>query len=50
MSYTKTYLRCNVCGDEVEGNNCRAHLAEHHSGAWALDLDDVMNQYQEPQP
>lgn len=32
---------CITCGDAVPFDELRAHLAEHHPGAWAFDTEQV---------
>jgi len=40
-------LVCRTCGAQISDDDLRAHLADHHPGAWALDLAQVRDCYGE---
>jgi hypothetical protein len=37
--------KCSVCEELVEAERMAEHLSEHHSGAWAMDPQDVSESF-----
>jgi hypothetical protein len=40
-------LICRTCGERIPDDDLRTHLADHHPGAWAFDMDQVRDCYGE---
>jgi hypothetical protein len=40
-------LTCRTCGERIPDDDLRAHLADHHPGAWAFDTAQVRDCYGE---
>jgi hypothetical protein len=40
-------LVCRTCGERIPDDDLRTHLAGHHPGAWAFDVDQVRDCYGE---